>query len=133
MKKFLLLLACAGFIGTASAQTSAAETTDLKEHACSATCTKEAHAYVHGEKGHACTSACATAASTEKKAGGCCAGKKTATACAMGAKSEGHAAAHAEAGAAKDHACTAACADGKHTYACGEKGHECGTACAHAH
>ena len=33
----------------------------------------------------------------------------------------------------QEHACTTACGEGKHVYACGEKGHACGTACAHAH
>ena len=139
MKKFLLLLACAGFVGTASAQTGATSatteattataTTELKEHVCSATCNKEAHVYLHGEKGHGCTDACAAMGATEVKAAGCCAGKKAGTACAKGAKAEAHADAHA----AKEHACTTACADGKHAYACGEKGHACGTACAHTH
>jgi hypothetical protein len=128
MKKFLLLLVCAGFIGAANAQTGTTTTADLKEHVCSATCTKEAHVLLHGEKGHTCTEAC-TALTTEKKAAGCCAGKKEGATCAKGAKAE----AQAEAHAAKEHACTAACTEGKHTYACGEKGHECGTACAHAH
>ena len=59
MKKFLILLACAGFIGTASAQpSSTAPKEEMKEHTCSATCTKKAHAYAHGEKGHTCTEAC---------------------------------------------------------------------------
>lgn len=132
MKKFLIIIACAGFLNTANAQTSAATTTDLKEHACSDACTKQAHALVHGEQGHTCTAACTTA-STEKKAGGCCAGKKEGASCAKGAKTQAHAEAHAEGGAAKDHVCTAACAEAKHAYVCGEKGHECGTACAHAH
>lgn len=129
MKKFLILLACAGFLGTASAQTgtsSAAPKEEMKDHTCSATCTKKAHAYAHGEKGHTCTEACQAPATTVKKAGGCCAGKKEGASCAKeGAKTE----AHVE--ATKDHACTAACQDGKHTYACGEKGHQCGDACAH--
>ena len=29
-----------------------------KEHVCNSTCTKEAHALKHGEKGHTCTEAC---------------------------------------------------------------------------
>ncbi len=134
MKKFLTILACAAFIGTASAQTNAASTATpsavapsaMKEHVCSATCTPQAHAYVHGEKGHACTDACKTASTT--KAAGCCAGKAAGASCAKG---EGKAEAHTHAD--KAHACSDACKDGKHAYACGEKGHECGTACAHKH
>ncbi len=29
-----------------------------KEHTCNSSCTKEAHAFKHGEKGHTCTEAC---------------------------------------------------------------------------
>ncbi len=129
MKKFLMMIAFAGFVGTVSAQNSAITTAELKEHVCSASCSKEAHAYLHGEKDHTCTEACAAAMTTEKKAAGCCAGKKEGASCTKGAKAEVHGDAHA----AKEHACTTACADGKHTYACGEKGHECGTACTHTH
>ncbi len=62
------------------------------------------------------------------KGAACCAGKKDAKACVPG---KGKADAQAE--AVKEHACTADCKDGKHTYACGEKGHECSTACTHEH
>ncbi len=70
------------------------------------------------------------------KAAGCCAGKAASASCDKGAgkgdaKAEAHADDHAH--ASKDHACTTACADGKHTYACGEKGHECGASCQHKH
>jgi len=133
MKKFLMMLAFAGFVGTANAQTSAANATDLKQHACTASCSKEAHAYLHGEKDHTCTEACTSAVSKDMKAAGCCAGKKQGASCAKGAKADGHADAHSDAHATMEHACTTACADGKHTYACGEKGHECSTACTHAH
>jgi hypothetical protein len=30
----------------------------LKEHKCTATCTKSKHMYAHGEKGHTCSEAC---------------------------------------------------------------------------
>jgi hypothetical protein len=33
----------------------------------------------------------------------------------------------------KEHVCTSACADGKHAYACGEKGHECSKECMAKH
>jgi hypothetical protein len=32
--------------------------TNLKEHVCNASCTKDKHNYLHGEKGHKCTAAC---------------------------------------------------------------------------
>ena len=31
---------------------------ELKEHKCTAACTKSKHAYAHGEKGHVCGDAC---------------------------------------------------------------------------
>ncbi|MBA4196357.1 MAG: hypothetical protein C0459_02275 [Chitinophaga sp.] len=30
----------------------------LKDHKCTAACTKDKHVYAHGEKGHVCTAAC---------------------------------------------------------------------------
>ncbi|MFZ1688279.1 MAG: hypothetical protein WAU70_12690 [Flavobacteriales bacterium] len=134
MKKFLTILACAAFIGNASAQdsmqSSAASISPApatKEHVCSPACTKMAHAYVHGEKGHICTDACKTTATTGSKAS-CCAGKAQTAACCSG-----HGKAEASAQTTKEHSCTEACKDGKHSYAHGEKGHACATAEEHKH
>ena len=33
----------------------------------------------------------------------------------------------------KEHVCSEACAEGKHAYKCGEKGHKCSEDCAHMH
>ena len=139
MKHLLSILAFVGLFATTNAQTSATTTAPedvLVEHTCTAACAGEGHAYLHGQKGHSCTEACNTAATTGPKTAGCCAGKKAGASCAKGAgkgdaKAEAHADDHAH--ASKDHACTTACADGKHTYACGEKGHECGATCQHKH
>jgi hypothetical protein len=30
----------------------------MKEHACNKECSKEKHAFMHGEKNHMCTAAC---------------------------------------------------------------------------
>ncbi|GAC1537469.1 MAG: hypothetical protein NVS3B15_17670 [Sediminibacterium sp.] len=50
------LLVTAMLAGPAMAQQE--KKTHLKEHRCTAACTKEKHAYAHGEKGHVCTDAC---------------------------------------------------------------------------
>jgi len=57
MKKLLVAAAIFGSMSmTAVAQ--ADQTAKLKKHHCTAACTKEKHAYAHGEKGHVCTDAC---------------------------------------------------------------------------
>ena len=61
MKKVMLMVAMAGILFTANAQTDKkADKKDakMKEHVCTKACTKEKHAYAHGEKGHVCTDAC---------------------------------------------------------------------------
>lgn len=133
MKQFLTILACAAFIGTASAQSTTQSTAAnistppaQKEHVCAASCTTLAHAYVHGEKGHICTDACKATATGASKSS-CCAGKAQATAACCA----GHGKAEASAQATKEHSCTAECKDGKHSYAHGEKGHACATGEAH--
>ena len=47
-------------------QPKAAKEAKLKDHKCTAACTKDKHAYAHGEKGHVCTAACKK--ETNKKA-----------------------------------------------------------------
>ena len=57
MKQFLMVAAMViGMAATAPAQT--AQAAKGKKHHCTAACTKEKHAYAHGEKGHVCTDAC---------------------------------------------------------------------------
>ncbi|MBK6699856.1 MAG: hypothetical protein IPG55_08120 [Saprospiraceae bacterium] len=89
MKKFFLLLSAFCFFAAVQAQTPAATTapatttkaTTTKattatpadkevakpvEHVCTAACKTGTHIYAHGEKGHACTSACAAPKTTKK-------------------------------------------------------------------
>jgi hypothetical protein len=65
MKKVLFMMAFAGMVFAANAQGEKNEMSKSdkkemkqKEHVCTAACTKEKHAYAHGEKGHTCTDAC---------------------------------------------------------------------------
>jgi hypothetical protein len=41
-------------------------TTQLKEHKCTHSCTAASHSYVHGEKGHTCTAECKKPTVTKK-------------------------------------------------------------------
>ncbi len=58
----MLMMVMAGIMVAAQAQTDKKEAPKkemkMKEHVCTKACTKEHHAYAHGEKGHSCTDAC---------------------------------------------------------------------------
>ena len=54
----MLMLAMAGIMFSANAQAEKKSDAKLKDHVCTKACTKEKHAYAHGEKGHVCTDAC---------------------------------------------------------------------------
>ena len=57
VKTFAAVLLLTGILSTGSfAQTE--KKMELKEHKCTAACTKKKHVYAHGEKGHVCTDAC---------------------------------------------------------------------------
>lgn len=60
VKTFASILLMTGFLSTATfAQTDKKmEKMAEKEHKCTKACTKEKHAYAHGEKGHTCGDAC---------------------------------------------------------------------------
>ncbi|MEN9684347.1 MAG: hypothetical protein RLZZ28_133 [Bacteroidota bacterium] len=60
VKTFASILLMTGFLSTAAfAQMDKKnEKTAEKEHKCTKACTKEKHAYVHGEKGHTCGESC---------------------------------------------------------------------------
>ncbi len=69
MKKAILSVAVIAAMLTAGAQNNMQQTNSKKampkkeaakgkEHVCNSSCTKQAHAYMHGEKGHTCTDAC---------------------------------------------------------------------------
>lgn len=122
MRILLTIAAVAAFMATASAQTTAYGTTGLKEHVCSATCTADAHAYVHGEQGHACTTEC----TIQVKAGACCVGKQQGGECTKSSM-------HADPSTLKVHACSTDCKEGKHVVVHGERGHPCNTACMRKH
>ncbi len=63
-KRFAALLLIAGLsLTTVSAQ----QKEKMKDHKCTAACTKEKHVYAHGEKGHKCTEACHKPAKKGKK------------------------------------------------------------------
>ena len=134
MKKLFTLLAFAGLMTAATAQT----TTDApkKEEAQKVEKTHSCAGHDHAKAdGKACCAgkdgAKADASATDAKAAGCCAGKsKDAKACACnhGEKKadagDGHE--HAE---MTEHVCADACKQGVHAYACGEKGHTCSADC----
>lgn len=109
-------------MATASAQTTAYGTTGLKEHVCTATCTAQAHAYVHGEQGHSCTADCSVTVNT----GACCVGKQEGGACTKSSM-------HADPNTLRAHACTTDCKQDKHVVVHGERGHPCNTACMRKH
>ena len=58
----MLMMAMAGIMFAANAQADKKEAPKkdmkMKEHVCTKECTKDKHAYAHGEKGHTCTDAC---------------------------------------------------------------------------
>ena len=62
MKKVMLMIAMAGIMFSANAQEDKKMDTKkeakMKENVCTKACTKDKHAYAHGEKGHTCTDAC---------------------------------------------------------------------------
>lgn len=59
MKTFAAILLMTGFLSTnAFAQQKEQKKEALQEHKCTKACTKEKHAYAHGEKGHVCGEAC---------------------------------------------------------------------------
>ncbi|MCA6454033.1 MAG: hypothetical protein IM582_12715, partial [Chitinophagaceae bacterium] len=51
MKTFAAVLLMTGFLATGAL---AQQKETAKEHKCTKACTKEKHAYAHGEKGHTC-------------------------------------------------------------------------------
>jgi len=55
MKTFAAVLLMTGFLATGAL---AQKKETAKEHKCTKACTKEKHAYAHGEKGHTCGEAC---------------------------------------------------------------------------
>lgn len=64
LKTFAAMLLIAGLsVTTVSAQ----QKEKTKEHKCGTACTKEKHAYAHGEKNHKCTEACHKPTKKEKK------------------------------------------------------------------
>lgn len=72
---------------------------NLKAHKCSASCTKSAHVYLHGEKGHKCGAACIKKMSKTHSS------------------------------FLKEHACSPNCKEGQHVFVHGEKGHSCTAEC----
>ncbi len=65
MKKVFLMMAFAGMLSAAHAQTAQSDKKDapkmeakLKDHVCTKACKPDKHVYAHGEKGHVCTDAC---------------------------------------------------------------------------
>ena len=69
MKKMFLVIALAGVVFAAGAQTteksvkkekskSKTEQMTMKAHVCTSACKDGKHVYAHGEKGHVCTAAC---------------------------------------------------------------------------
>ncbi|MES2004230.1 MAG: hypothetical protein V4450_06900 [Bacteroidota bacterium] len=59
MKTLTAALLMTGFLATSSfAQDKETKKEVLKEHKCSKACTKDKHAFAHGEKGHVCGDAC---------------------------------------------------------------------------
>lgn len=56
MKTFAAVLLMTGFLSTGAMAQQKKEA--LKEHKCTKACTKDKHAYAHGEKGHVCGDAC---------------------------------------------------------------------------
>lgn len=57
VKTFAAILLMTGFLSTSAfAQTDKKDAP--KEHKCTKACTKNKHAYAHGEKGHTCGDAC---------------------------------------------------------------------------
>ena len=107
MKKLLLAFAIImGISFAANAQApvkkgkKAKSAMELKTHTCTEACHTSGYCvFVHGEKGHTCTTDC-----------------KKMTAAAAGAEM-------------KEHVCTEACKNAGHVYAHGEKGHACTEAC----
>lgn len=134
MKKLFTLLAFAGLMTAATAQT----TTDApkKEEAQKVEKTHSCAGHDNAKAdGKACCAgkggAKAEASTTDGKMPACCAGKsKDAKACNHGEMKaeagEGHGHMHAE---VSEHVCTDSCKEGTHAYACGEKGHTCSADC----
>ncbi|MCB0769528.1 MAG: hypothetical protein KDC00_03890 [Flavobacteriales bacterium] len=133
MKKFLTLLAFAGFMSAASAQTTTTEA-PKKEDAAKVEKTHSCADHAKSADGKNCCAgkgdakASATDSKDGMKAAGCCASKSSTKGCdhAKAEAGDGHGHEHAE---MKEHACTDACKDDAHVYACGEKGHTCAADC----
>lgn len=58
VKTFAAILLLTGFLSTNALAQKDTKKEVLKEHKCTAACTKAKHMYAHGEKGHTCGDAC---------------------------------------------------------------------------
>ncbi|MCB0763909.1 MAG: hypothetical protein R2815_05320 [Flavobacteriales bacterium] len=126
MKTLITLVAFAGLLTSASAQSTAKDAPRKvdAQKVDKISCEGKAQGACCAGKTHA--SATGTEATKEAaKMPSCCA--------AMASTGKGcdhaHAAAGHEHGALNAHACTDACKEGAHAYTCGEEGHTCSTDC----